>query len=64
MFEYIEAAPSIVNINIYLIKMVQKKKETKNVKKTLVWRQKRLAINICIFRSTQVKEDVMGHLIL
>ena len=25
MFEYIEAAPSIVNINIYLIKMVQKK---------------------------------------
>ena len=51
----------ILNINIYLIKMVKNKKK---VMKTLIWRQKRTAINICMFRSNQVKEDVMGHLIL
>ena len=44
--------------------MVKKKKKQKKVMKTLIWRQKRTAINICMFRSNQVKEDVMGHLIL
>ena len=42
----------------------KKKQNKKKVMKTLIWRQKRTAINICMFRSNQVKEDVMGHLIL